>query len=159
RGSLPIAESSYVAFDRHARRAGYRDYEDLLAAATDDEPTRGVGHGDPWMFMYTSGTTGRPKGGIRGHLGAAHMALVTEIELGLGRDDMALLVMPMCHANSLWFFSAFAYCGAPTTVYSRKSFDPEHAVQVLAESGASFTSLVPTHFITMLDLPKSVRTR
>jgi acyl-CoA synthetase (AMP-forming)/AMP-acid ligase II len=67
--------------------------------------------------------------------------------------------MPMCHANSLWFFSSFAYCGAPTAVYSRKSFDPEHALRTLAESRSSFTSLVPTHFITMLDLPEPVRTR
>jgi hypothetical protein len=35
------------------------------------------------------------------------------------RGDAALLVMPMCHANSLYFFGAFAYCGASTTVYSR----------------------------------------
>ena len=45
----------------------------------------------------------------------------------------------------------------PTTVYSRKSFDPEHAVRTLAESGSSFTSLVPTHYIMMLDLPEAVR--
>ena len=61
--------------------------------------------------MYTSGTTGKPKGAIRSHRGGALLSLVTEIELGLRRDDGALLVMPMCHANSLYFFGAFAYCG------------------------------------------------
>ena len=62
---------------------------------------------------------------------------ITEIELGMHRDDGALLVMPMCHANSLYFFGAFAYCGATTTVYSRKSFDPEHCARVLGDGVAT----------------------
>ena len=69
----------------------------------------------------------------------------------------ALLVMPMCHANSLYFFGAFTYCGAACTVYSRKSFDPEHLVRTLADGGSTFTSLVPTHYIMMLGLSAAVR--
>jgi acyl-CoA synthetase (AMP-forming)/AMP-acid ligase II len=137
--------------------AGYRAYEDLLQAASDREPGQPVAPEDPWALMYTSGTTGRPKGAIRSHAGAALLSLVTEIELGLGRGDGALLVMPLCHANSLYFFGAFGYCGAPVTVFSRKSFEPEECVRALATSGASFTSLVPTHYITMLDLPAAMR--
>ena len=155
--SLPVPADRYIVFGRGAAPPGYSAYEDLLAAARDDEPGVAVAPGDPWMLMYTSGTTGKPKGAIRNHIGAAHLALVTEIELGLDRDDEALLVMPMCHANSLFFFGSFAYCGAATAVYSRRSFDPEHAVQTLAETGATFTSLVPTHYITMLDLPEAAR--
>ena len=67
--------------------------------------------------------------------------------------------MPMCHANSLYFFGAFTYCGAACTIYSRKSFDPEHLVRTLADGGATFTSLVPTHYIMMLGLPAGVRAR
>ena len=114
---------------------------------------------DPWTLMYTSGTTGRPKGAIRNHQGGAMLSLVTEVELGISRDDAALLVMPICHANSLYFFGAFAYCGAACTVYSRKHFDPEHLLRTLAEVGATFTSLVPTHYAMMLDLPAATWAR
>ncbi len=77
----------------------------------------------------------------------------------MSERDSALLVMPMCHANSLYFFGAFSYCGAACTVYNRKSFDPEHLVRTLAEGGSTFTSLVPTHYIMMLGLPAATRAR
>ena len=138
---------------------GARSYEDLIATARAGEPGVTVRADDPWTLMYTSGTTGKPKGAIRSHRGSAMLSLVTEVEMGLSRRDSALLVMPMCHANSLYFFGAFTYCGAACSIYSRKSFDPEHLVRTLADGGATFTSLVPTHYIMMLGLPAAVRER
>jgi fatty-acyl-CoA synthase len=154
---LSVQPSRRIWFGTGRCPAGYVSYEKLIAASRDSEPDTEVAPEDPWMLMYTSGTTGNPKGAIRNHRGGAMLSLVTEIELGLHRNDGALLVMPMCHANSLYFFGAFAYCGATTTVYSRKSFDPEHCVRVLAEGVATFTSLVPTHYAMMLALPETTR--
>jgi len=79
------------------------------------------------------------------------LALMTEVELGFGRHDEGLLVMPMCHANSLNFFTSFLYCGAATSVFSRASFDPELCLRTFAQTGATFTSLVPTHYEMMLE--------
>jgi acyl-coenzyme A synthetase/AMP-(fatty) acid ligase len=159
RQDLPCPEGNYILLGGDRHHPGYRDYEALIADARDTEPTAPVEPGDPWTLMYTSGTTGKPKGAIRSHQGSVLLSLVTEVEMGLGRHDAALLVMPMCHANSLFFFGAFLYCGAPCTVYNRKSFDPEHLLRTLAEGGATFTSLVPTHYIMMLGLPAAVRAR
>ncbi len=153
RADLPVPARNFIHFGAPACPPGYRAYEGLLAGAGDSEPDVKVSPSDPWTLMYTSGTTGKPKGAIRSHRAGAHLSLITEAEMGLGRRDAGLLVMPMCHGNSLYFFGAFAYCGATTTVYSRKSFDPEHLLATLASGGASFTSLVPTHYIMMLALP------
>jgi acyl-CoA synthetase (AMP-forming)/AMP-acid ligase II len=158
RSELSVPATNYIVFGG-ARSTGYRAYEQLIAQARESRPDTVVASEDPWTLLYTSGTTGQPKGAIRSHRGSAILSLVTEVEMRLSRRDAALLVMPMCHANSLFFFGAFTYCGAACTVYSRKNFDPEHLVRTLAEGGATFTSLVPTHYIMMLALSAAVRGR
>src|SRR6185312_12746555 len=159
RRELGIADKNIVVFGKTPGPAGFTAYEDLLSRASETPPDVAVTGEHPWMFMYTSGTTGKPKGAIRNHRGGAMLSMITEIELGLSRRDSALLMMPMCHANSLYFYGAFSYCGGACTVYNRKSFDPEHLVRTLAEGGASFTSLVPTHYAMMLDLPAATRAK
>ncbi|MEM8948378.1 MAG: AMP-binding protein [Pseudomonadota bacterium] len=132
-------------------------YEALIEQAPVSEPRVGVGSGDPWCLMYTSGTTGNPKGAIRDHRGMAMLALMTEVELSLSRKDDALLVMPMCHANSLFFFTAFLYIGATVTIFSRPSFDAALCLRTIGELGVTFSSLVPTHYSMMLDVPDHER--
>ena len=157
RDGLDLAAANCIHFGAETAPAGWRGYEDLLARASDREPEVRVTASDPWTLMYTSGTTGKPKGVIRTHEANALLALMTDIELGVHRDDDALLVMPMCHANSVNFFAAFSYCGGVTSIYSRASFDPEHCLRTLGESGSTFTSLVPTHYIMMLGLTGAAR--
>jgi acyl-CoA synthetase (AMP-forming)/AMP-acid ligase II len=147
---LPLADDRYVLIGG-ADRSGWQDYEALISGAATSEPGVQVTPADPWCLMYTSGTTGKPKGAIRSHRGMAMLALMTQVELGLGRDDDAFLVMPMCHANSLNFFTAFLAIGACTTIFNRASFDADLCLRRMADMGVTFTSLVPTHYIMMLE--------
>ncbi|MXN67312.1 AMP-binding protein [Stappia sp. GBMRC 2046] len=156
REPLSIAAERYVHFGGETPD-GWRSYEALIAESGASEPEVSVEGHDPWCLMYTSGTTGKPKGAIRGHRGMAMLALMTDVELGLKRSDDALLVMPMCHANSLNFFTAFLYVGAAVTVFSRPSFDPALCLRIIGRTGVTFTSLVPTHFAMMLDVPPGER--
>lgn len=132
---------------------GWIAFETLLTQAAATEPSLPVRPDDPWCLMYTSGTTGNPKGAIRSHRGMAMLALMTQVELGLARRDDALLVMPMCHANSLNFFTSFLAIGAPVSIFSRQSFDPDLCLRTIGESGITFSSMVPTHYMMMLDSP------
>ncbi|MCH9675695.1 MAG: AMP-binding protein [Gammaproteobacteria bacterium] len=151
RASLAIPDERYVEIGADPTTVGYRSYEALLAAGASTEPAQTAALDDPWCLMYTSGTTGRPKGAIRGHRGMANLALMTAAELKLDRHDDALLVMPMCHANSLNFFTTFVYCGGAVTIFSRKSFDPTLCLATFAAGSSTFTSLVPTQYNMMLD--------
>ncbi|MCD6031634.1 MAG: long-chain fatty acid--CoA ligase [Thermomicrobiales bacterium] len=157
RADLAFAPDRYVHFGGEKTPPGYRSYEALIGSASASEPAAPVHPEDIWTIMYTSGTTGRPKGAIRSHESVALLALITALDYGFTRHDTGLLVMPLFHANSLWFATILASCGATTVVYDRNHFDPEECLSTLSAEQITFTSLVPTHYITMLGLPSSVR--
>jgi fatty-acyl-CoA synthase len=158
RGELTVSTDAYVAFGT-ALPAGWRSYEALIAAADTLPPPVDVQPADTSALMYTSGTTGKPKGAIRSHEGSTLIALATALEMRFTRDDTALLVMPMCHANSLYFSHTFAHLGATCVIDDRRSFDPEALLATLDNQKITFTSLVPTHYIMMLGLPTAVKQR
>jgi acyl-CoA synthetase (AMP-forming)/AMP-acid ligase II len=158
RADSPIGANGWVHFGA-ATPAGWQGYEALIAGAPHSAPSQVVKPQDPFGLMYTSGTTGRPKGAIRNHEGNALLAFATALEFGFSRNDTGLLVMPMCHANSLYFGMTFMYLGATVVVDDRKSFDPEGLLATLARDKITFTSLVPTHYIMMLALPDAVKAK
>ena len=151
-----LPEDKYIHFGGR-RPPDYRSYEDLIAAGARSEPSIETGSDDPYALLYTSGTTGKPKGAMRTGASLVLLAYFAQADWGLTRNDFGLLVMPMCHANSIFFAHVFAACGATSCVYDRKSFEPEHLLRTLARDKFTFTSLVPTHYIMMLGLPESVK--
>ena len=152
RDDLHLASDRFILMGDTAA-PGWLAYEDVLLKGAATDPDVAIDSEDPWCLMYTSGTTGNPKGAIRSHRGMAMLALMTQVELGLARRDDALLVMPMCHANSLNFFTSFLAIGAAVTIFSRQSFDPELCLSTIGEIGVTFSSMVPTHYMMMLDAP------
>ena len=158
RAELAIAPQAYISIDAVAA-SGWQDYEALIESAGNDNPAEAVRPTDPCALMYTSGTTGRPKGAIRSHEGNTLIALATALEMGFTRDDTALLVMPMCHANSLYFSHTFVHLGATCVIDDSRSFDPEALLATLAGQKITFTSLVPTHYIMMLALSAAAKAK
>jgi fatty-acyl-CoA synthase len=137
---------------------GWVRYEEVLARVAAQPCHFGPVHPeDTCALMYTSGTTGRPKGAIRSHEGSSLIALATALEFGLSRDDTGLLVMPLCHANSLYFGTTFIHLGATCVIDDSRSFDPQALLATLANEKVTFTSLVPTHYIMLLGLPAEVK--
>ena len=131
---------------------GWLDYEKLIHQAVLPAHWPDVNPTDTCALMYTSGTTGKPKGAIRSHEASTLIAYATAMEMGFTRDDKALLVMPLCHANSLYFANTFMHLGACIVIDDSASFDPARVMQLLCNNGITFTSLVPTHYIMMLAL-------
>jgi fatty-acyl-CoA synthase len=156
---LSIPDRNLVHLGAKPAPAGWTAYEDLLGSGAHTQVRVEVAPEDTWVLMYTSGTTGKPKGAMRSHGSHALLNLATLLDMGFDRDDTCLLVMPMCHANSLNLACALACAGATCCVYDRKSFDPEHMLQTLSQTRATFTSLVPTHYIMMLGLAQALKAR
>ena len=158
KGQLKISSKTYIAFGNNVP-SNWTNYESLISAAPSYIQPIDVLPADMSALMYTSGTTGKPKGAIRSHEGSTMIALATALELGFTSKDTSLLVMPMCHANSLYFSHTFTQLGATCIIDDRKSFDAEALLETLSKEKVTFTSLVPTHYIMMLGLPAEIKAK
>lgn len=136
---------------------GWTTYENLMTQADICLALPTVRSEDMCALMYTSGTTGRPKGAIRSHGANALIAIATALDMGFTSEGTALLVMPLCHANSLYFGCTFVHLGATIIIDDRLSFDAQALLQTLAQDRVTFTSLVPTHYIMLLALPDEIK--
>ena len=154
-----IPADRYFCFGEGPAPAGYSHLEDVFANGDPNEPPVKVQDDDVWIIMYTSGTTGRPKGVVRTHESFTAQYFTNVAALEYRHDDRGLLVMPMCHINSVYYSYVFTTIGATALVYNMVSFDPEHMIKTLAEMRVTFTSLVPTHYIMMLALPEAVKAK
>ncbi len=156
---LPIPKGNYVYLgDDEPRRDGV-PYEELMARGAPQKPDIMVDGEDVWTFMYTSGTTGRPKGVVRTHESYIGQYVLNDINVGVRPEDRVMLVMPMCHVNSIFYSFAYTYVGASCFVYNMVAFDPEDLLRTIDKEKITFTSLVPTHYIMMLALPEKVKNR
>jgi acyl-CoA synthetase (AMP-forming)/AMP-acid ligase II len=154
---LPIPEGNYIYLGDGPVPDGYVGYEDLLARSSPSEPDVMVDAADIWVIMYTSGTTGRPKGVMRTHESTVAQYYLNNINMGVRPTDKVMLVMPMCHVNSIFYSFPYTLLSAPVFVYNMVSFDPVDLLKTIEKYKITFTSLVPTHYIMMLSLPDDVK--
>ncbi|MCX7966404.1 MAG: AMP-binding protein [Syntrophorhabdaceae bacterium] len=158
--NIPTVEK-YISFAEvgNPHYDGYISYEDALAAASPEEPETVVTADDPWVIMYTGGTTGRPKGVVKTHASLFAQYFIMIFDHQFNFDDITLLVMPCCHVNSLFYSFVNTWVGGTVMAYNMVSFNPEDLLKTFSEHKITFTSLVPTHYIMMLALPDEVKNK
>jgi len=139
------------------RFEGYVDYEGLIASSADTELDVKVDGEDTWFQIYTSGTTGIPKGVVRSHQSYVAFYLINAVEFGFSEKDCGMIVMPLYHVNSTFYGPLFLYIGGSLFVGRDKGFDPVELLRTFSEEKITFTSLIPTHYSLILNVPLEVR--
>lgn len=124
------------------------------ARSADPPPDPGPGGEDLALLLYTSGTTGRPRG-----VQLSHRALLANREqtaavrpAPVTPNDRVLLSLPLFHVFGL-AAGLLQACWVGATVVLIERFDPEHVAQVLVDERVSVLAGVPSMFRTLLDLP------
>ncbi len=157
RKNIPCVEK-YVSFALGKETYdGFVPYEEALAKASPNEPATVVEADDPWVIMYTGGTTGRPKGVVKTHLNLFAQYFISAYDHDFNFDEVILIVMPCCHVNSLFYSFSITWLGGTVMTYNMISFNPENLLKTFSDHRVTFTSLVPTHYIMMLALPDEVK--
>ena len=155
--NIPTVTGYMVFGHDNPKVDGFVSYEEALAKASPEEPATVVTADDPWVIMYTGGTTGKPKGVVKTHLSLFAQYFIMIFDHQFNFDDTNLLVMPCCHVNSLFYSFVATWVGGTVMTYNMVSFNPEDLIKTFAEHKVTFTSLVPTHYIMMLALHDDVK--
>jgi fatty-acyl-CoA synthase len=128
------------------------EYEDLLRSSSGEEPPIRVLEEDGHSIMYTSGTTGFPKGAVHTHKSRIWNSLNILVDTGLRGSDVFAITSPMFHiaAGHTMFFSPI-FIGA--TVVILPSFSLPEFFQLIEREKISAFFAVPTMFVRMVEHP------
>ncbi|MCB9006054.1 MAG: long-chain fatty acid--CoA ligase [Ardenticatenaceae bacterium] len=155
---LPQIDVAHLVSVEGAQIAGAWIYEDELAAAAENEPERpSLTPEDTACILYTSGTTGKPKGAMIPHRQIVWNAINTVISWGLTQDDISPVFTPMFHSGGLFvFLTPLFYVGG--RIVLQRQFDPVETLRVAAAEKCTVLLGVPTIFQMWLNTPELAQT-
>jgi fatty-acyl-CoA synthase len=124
-------------------------HPDLLAGGYGDpvHEDRAVEHDDAFI-LYTSGTTGKPKGVLLDHHRAVWAAMAQIVSLGLRDGDRYLHLAPMYHSGGMTFLNATTLLGGTHIVVPK--FDPRSVLELIERYSATWLFAVPTMYQQIL---------
>lgn len=129
-------------------------YEESLNQASAEEVMRPViEEDDAWCILYTSGTTGRPKGAVLPHRQVLWNAINTVVSWGLSEKDVSPILTPMFHSGGLFVFLVPLFYAGGRIVMAR-SFDPDASLQLIVEEKCTVILGVPTLFQVWMNSPQ-----
>ncbi|QWF78603.1 class I adenylate-forming enzyme family protein [Amycolatopsis sp. CA-230715] len=131
-------------------------YAEFASSAAEDVPDAEIDADTPAVILYTSGTTGVPKGAVLTHGGLVAAASAQVERVGMTAGDVLLAVLPLTHVGGLTC-NVLAAMVAGSAVVMPTAFSPSGAVAAIAEHRLTILGGVPTMWALMLAEPACAR--
>ncbi len=154
--SAHVSHDGWIALDPDgsvavASSSAWRDGEGWLAGAADVHPNVRLSQSDPFNIIYSSGTTGLPKGIVQTHRARLHWAFSNAIEMQYGSDCRALTTTAL-YSNGTWLTMLPAlFVGG--TLHCMPAFDAAAFLDTVARERITHTFMVPAQFGMVLSQP------
>jgi fatty-acyl-CoA synthase len=134
--------------------AGPGTAADLMSRASEAEPPAEppLDERDPHVMLYTSGTTGDPKGALLSHRAYVLQASQTQCTTGLGEDDVGLSMFPMFHMGG-WAMPLGYWANGGCVVLVERA-DPGEMLRLVARERVTYLYLIPMLWDAVLALPE-----
>jgi fatty-acyl-CoA synthase len=130
-------------------------FEAALTVVSTEPLEIDVEEGEPAYIMYTSGTTGRPKGAVLTHGNISTMALLTSMSSGgaLPEDRTVLLSVPIFHIAGVATVLPQLLTGGRIVIHSPAAFDPADVVDLIEREQITACFLVPSQWQAVCAVP------
>ena len=127
--------------------AGYELYADLLAAEASTAELPDVPEDSPALIMYTSGTTGRPKGAVLTHLNLQSQGTtVMRAFQYVDEDEVNLVASPLFHIGAVGSVIPTIYVGGTLVIHPTRAFVATEILDTIESEGVTSIFLVPTQW-------------
>ena len=133
----------------------FADWGDFLGRASKASPTRAVRPDDVAQLVYTSGTTGVPKGALLTHGGMTNAARFAARRFGMRDGDVYVHTMPLFHVGGQ--VVSFQLCQCSATSVLVHAFEPGLVLELLETERATLTCGVPTMLSALIEHPDFAR--
>ncbi len=110
------------------------------------------GDDDPVLMVYTSGTTGRPKGALLTHRNLFWNAINDILAVGLTWRDTSLTILPLMHVGGIGLFTLPTLLAGGTVIMPRR-FDPEETLALIRDEGVNVMLGVPAIHTMLVESP------
>jgi fatty-acyl-CoA synthase len=130
------------------------NYDDFLSSGRSTLPNMAVSEDDPCQIMYTSGTTGKPKGAVLTHRNVLWNLFNTMLAREDRAGERAIIVGPLYHTAALNNHFSIQVALGGTSIMVRK-FEPEALLRTIEEERATVISGAPALYNMLMQCPNA----
>lgn len=147
-----LVDDGTAAAPANAGALPVQPYEAFLAAGSGGFPDAAVTMEDGAIILYTSGTTGQPKGALLTHANLAWNCFNVLVDYDVAGDDVALMISPLFHVASL-DMGVLPNLLKGAAVILETRFEPGRTLELIEKYQATFISGVPTTYQLLCEHP------